>query len=63
MHPGEEAFYLPTSALAAQLSSVLGLASGAPVRGDQFDAVLPLEPFIEPVGVIGLVANEPEAGS
>ena len=59
VHPGEKPFYLPTSAVAAQLSFVLGMASGAPVRGDQFDAVLPLEPFIEPVRIVGFVADEP----
>ena|SRR5271157_1079084 len=58
VHPSEETFYLPTSAVAAQLSSVLGLASGAPTRGDQLDAVVLFDLLIQPIRVVGFVPNE-----
>jgi hypothetical protein len=43
VHPGEEALYLPTTAVAAQRTSILGLATGAPVRGDHLDVIFPGE--------------------
>ena len=59
VHPGEEPFDLPPPAVAAQLASILGLASAPAVGSDQFDAVRGGELFVEPVGVVGFVADEP----
>ncbi len=43
VHPGEEPFHSPASAVTTQLASVLRLASLAPVRGNQLDVVLFVE--------------------
>jgi hypothetical protein len=60
MHPGEEPLHFPASAVAAQLATVLGNAfAPAPIGGNQFDAVLGGELFIERVRVICFVADEP----
>lgn len=58
VRPGEEPFHLPAFFVAPQLASILCLLSAPPIRGDQFDAVFFREPFVEPVRVVGLVANE-----
>lgn len=60
MQPCEESFHLPPSAIAAQLTSVLGLLSSpAPVGSDHFDVVLGGEFCVERVRVVGFVADEP----
>ena len=59
VHPGKQSFHFPATAVTAQLPSILALASAQAVGRDQFDAVLRLEPFIEPVGVVGFIADEP----
>jgi len=59
VQPGEEPFYSPALAIAAQLPAILGFAPPAAVGRDQVDAVLCFELLIERVGVIGLVADEP----
>lgn len=64
MHPGEEPLHFPATAIAAQFASILGRAfAAAPVRCDQFDAVLALELFLERVRVVAFVTDEPGAGS
>jgi hypothetical protein len=60
VHPGEEPFHLPSSAIATQLSPVLGEAfASAPVGRDQLDAVVFCELGVERVRVVGFVADEP----
>lgn len=60
VHPCKEPLHFPSSAIAAQLTSILGFAfSPAPIGRDQLDAVLALELFIERVRVVGFVADEP----
>src|SRR5271163_226829 len=60
MHPGKQPFHLPSSAIAAQGTSILGVESSpSPVGSDHFDAVLGGEFFIERVRVVGFVADEP----
>src|SRR5208283_3584268 len=59
VHPGQESFHLPTSAVAAQLTAILRLTSAPAVGSDQFDAVFSGELFVEPVRVVGFVADEP----
>src|SRR5271157_4781581 len=59
VHPGEQAFYFPTSAVAPQLTSVLGLAAPPAIGRDQLDAVFRFELFIEPIRIVGFVADEP----
>jgi hypothetical protein len=60
MHPGEQPFHFPASAVAAQLASILGSAfASAPVGGDQLDAIRGGELFIERVRVVGFVPDEP----
>src|SRR5450755_4858111 len=59
VHPGEKPLHLPSSLVASQGASVLRLAAPAAIRRDQFDAVVLFELLVEPVGVIGFVADEP----
>ena len=59
VHPSEEAFYLPAFLVTAKLAPVLGFATVAAVRGDHLDAVFVLEPLIEFVRVVRLVADQP----
>src|SRR5277367_6677325 len=59
VHPGKQSFYFPATAVAAQGASVLRLAATAAVGRDQLDAVLFLEFLVEPIGVVGFVADEP----
>lgn len=58
VHPGEEPFYFPAPTVAAQLASILSMASALPVRRDQFDVVFVSELLVERVGVVGFVADE-----
>ena len=59
MHPGEEPFHLPASAIAAQGAPILRVPSSpTPVGSDHFDAVFGGEFFIERVRVVGFVADE-----
>lgn len=60
MHPGKEPFDFPSSAIAAQRASVLGvLLSSSPIGCDHFNAVFGGKLFIERVRVVGLVSDEP----
>jgi hypothetical protein len=58
--PSEESLDLPTALVAAQGPSILGLGPFpvAPVRGNHLDTQLH-ERFVERIGVVGAVANEP----
>ena len=58
VHPGEEPFDLPALFVTAKLAPVLGFASVAAVRGDQFDALFVLEPLVEFVRVVSLVSAQ-----
>ena len=58
VHPSEEPFDLPALLVTAKLAPVLRFASVAAVRGDHLDAVFVLEPLVELVGVVSLVANQ-----
>jgi len=60
VQPGKEPLDVPAFAVAAQGTTVLrGLAPHGIVRRDQFDVVFPLEPLVQPVAVIGAVADQP----
>jgi hypothetical protein len=60
MHPGEQSFHFPASAVAAQLASILSSAfASAPVGGNQLDAILGGELMVEGVRVISFVTDEP----
>ena len=59
VHPGEEPLYLPASAIAVQLASILTIASAPPIGRNQFDSVLFSQLRVERVRVIGFVADEP----
>ena len=58
VHPSEEPFDLPALLVASKFAPVLRFASVAAVRGDHLDAVFVLEPFVELVGVVSLVADQ-----
>ena len=61
--PREEAFDQPATAVARQLATVLGLLEAIDVvRGDHVDA-LRGELCVEPIAVVGLVADEPDQAS
>jgi hypothetical protein len=59
VHPGKEAFRPPATSVTTQAPSILALASALSVRGDQFDVVFLGEFLVEPIGVVGFVADEP----
>jgi len=59
VHPGEKPLHFPTFFVAPQLSSVLSFAAPPAIGRDQLDAVFLFELFVEPVRVVGFVANEP----
>jgi hypothetical protein len=60
VHPGEEPFHFPASAIATQWAAVLGvMSSPSPVGSNHFDAVFGGESFIERVRVVGFVADKP----
>jgi len=59
VHPGEEPLHLPSSLVASQWASVLRLAAPPAIGRDQLDAVFLFEFFVEPIGVVGFVADEP----
>jgi len=59
LHPGKDAFDLPSASIAAERSAILcPLLAVASVGRDHLDVVLACELFIEPVRVVGLVADE-----
>src|ERR1022692_21312 len=59
VHPGEEAFHFPTSAVAPQLPSVLGLSFAvAAVGRDHLDSVLLGHLLIQGGRVVGLVTDQ-----
>ncbi len=59
VQPGEQPLDAPAAAVSAKLAPILCLAALAPVRGDHFDAVGLGQLPVEPVRVVGLVANQP----
>jgi hypothetical protein len=60
LHPCEEPFHFPSSAISPQLAPVLSLLSAtAPVGRDHFDVVFGGEFLVERVRVVGFVADEP----
>lgn len=59
MHPGKQSFHFPATAVTAQFPSILALASALSVGCDQFDGIFLGELFVEPIGVVGFVADEP----
>src|SRR6185503_13570018 len=60
LHPREEPFHFPSSAISPELASILRfLSTTAPVGGDHFDVVLGGELLNERVRVVGLVTDEP----
>src|SRR5271165_9683 len=59
VHPGEKPLHFPTFFVAPQLSSVLGFAAPPAIGRDQLDAVVLCELLVEPVRVVGFVADEP----
>ena len=59
VHPGKEPLNLPSSLVASQWAVVLRLAAPAAIRRNQLDAVFLFEFFVEPIGVVGFVADEP----
>ena len=59
LHPCEEPFHFPSSAISAQFASVLSfLPATAPVWSDHFDVVFRGKPLVEGVRVVGFVADE-----
>jgi hypothetical protein len=59
VHPGEEPLHLPAFSVSAQPTPVLAPVPVAPVGRDHLDAVFLLEPAVERIRVVGLVADEP----
>jgi len=59
VQPGEEPLHLPASLVAPQLATVLRFAAPAAVGRNQLDAVFVLKLFIQLVGVVSLVADQP----
>lgn len=59
VEPGEEPLHVPASFIAAQWPPVLGFAPVAAVGRDHFNRVFVLELLVEPVRVVGLVADQP----
>ena len=59
VQPSEQSLDVPSLAIATQRTAILcGLASATAVRRDQFDVVFTLEPLVQPVTVVGPVANQ-----
>ena len=58
--PSEDSLYLPTSLVAPQRAPVLGLFQVPAVWGDHLDAPHVVEQHVELVGVVRLVADEPD---
>ncbi len=59
VHPGEEPFHFPASAIASELPSILSLTPALAVGSDQVDVVFLCERLVERVGVVGFVSDEP----
>lgn len=57
VHPGEEAFDLPSFPVKAQGAAILCLGAFAPVRRDHFDSVVCGQFSVQPVRVVGFVAD------
>jgi len=58
VHPGEQSFHFPASAVTTQRATVLGLAPALAIRGDQLDAVFFGELLVECVRVVCFVTDE-----
>jgi hypothetical protein len=59
LHPGKDAFDLPSAPVAAQRTAILcPLLAVRSVGRDHLDAVVGREFFIERIRVVGLVADE-----
>lgn len=59
VHPREESLHFPASPIAAQLATVLTLASAPAIGRNHFYSVFGSELFIERVRVVSFVANGP----
>lgn len=61
MEPGEQPFDLPAASISAQRSAVLRESFAAPrmVRRDHLDAILLAQARIEPIAVVGTIADQP----
>ena len=59
LKPGKEPFDFPAAFISTKLSAILGAMPStlSAVRGNQFNATFTQKPFIQPIAVIGLVAN------
>jgi len=63
LEPGEQALDLPAPAIAAQRPAVLSLEFAAlEVRSDELDPPLLAQPLIEPVAVVGAIADQSLGG-
>ena len=61
LEPGKEALDLPAAPIAAKGSSVLGRGalSTVAMRRDHLDPPFPPQPFVEPITVVGTIADQP----
>ena len=60
VHPDKQPLYLPSFAIAAALTPILGsVFSSSSVQRDQLDAVFGGEPFILLIRVLGFVTDQP----
>ena len=58
LQPREETLDLPAAAVTAQLPTVLRLPATAAVGRDQLDVALGGQPSVQPIRIVGLVANQ-----
>ncbi len=61
MQPGEQPLHLPAPPIAAQRSTILreGFAARRVVRSDHLHAVVLSQPLVQPVAVVGAIADQP----
>jgi len=61
MEPSEQALNFPATTIAAQHAAVLGDGSAAvpAMRGDQFHMEMFAYPLIQPIAVVGFIADQP----
>lgn len=58
LQPREETLDLPAAAVAAKLPTVLRLPAAAAIGRDQLDVTLGGQPSVQPIRIVGLVANQ-----